>query len=132
MTSLRVLLIEDDPVIGALLTIMLEDMGHSVCGIETTEASAVAAALRVMPDLMIVDGRLAKGSGVAAVERICRIVQIPHVFATGEGMCLGTGTAIVIEKPYTQAELVEAIDRTMSLKIDAWRAASGGDRSTRR
>jgi DNA-binding response OmpR family regulator len=55
MQTLRVLVVEDDPMIGMLLAEMLEAIGHDVCAIETIEAAAVAAAARYRPDLLIVD-----------------------------------------------------------------------------
>jgi len=59
-------------------------MGHEVCGVETTEATAVAAALRHRPDLMIVDARLRGGCGVSAVEAILRTTFVPHLFVSGD------------------------------------------------
>ena len=49
MTALRVLVVEDDALIGALLAEMLAGMGHDVCGIEATEAAAVSAEARCRP-----------------------------------------------------------------------------------
>jgi CheY-like chemotaxis protein len=39
MKALRVLVVEDNAIIGMLLGEMLAEMGHDVCGIETTEAA---------------------------------------------------------------------------------------------
>jgi CheY-like chemotaxis protein len=44
MKALRILLVEDDSMVGMFLGMTLEQMGHEVCSIETTEAGAVAAA----------------------------------------------------------------------------------------
>ena len=49
MAALRVLVVEDDAIIGALLAEMLEGMGHDVCAVEATEADAVTAAARCGP-----------------------------------------------------------------------------------
>jgi CheY-like chemotaxis protein len=38
MKALRVLVVEDNAIIGMLLAEMLAEMGHDVCGLETTEA----------------------------------------------------------------------------------------------
>lgn len=84
MTTLRVLVVEDDAVIGVLLAEMLEEMGHDVCAVEATEAEAVIAAARWHPDLMIVDVRLGEGSGVAAVDEIHRAGPVPHVFVSAD------------------------------------------------
>jgi CheY-like chemotaxis protein len=55
MKALRVLVVEDDVLIGMLFADALAAMGYDVCAIEATEADAVAAAARYKPDLMIVD-----------------------------------------------------------------------------
>ena len=45
MKSLRILLVDDNALLGALLADVLEGMGHFVCGLEATEAGAVQTAL---------------------------------------------------------------------------------------
>jgi two-component system, response regulator PdtaR len=72
MKALRILVAEDDTIVGMLLGELLKEMGHDVCAIETTEADAVAAAVRCRPDLMIIDVRLGDGSGISAVKEILR------------------------------------------------------------
>jgi two-component system, response regulator PdtaR len=119
MKALRVLVVEDEMLIGLLLADTLVAMGHDVCAIEATEAAAVAAAARCNPDLMIVDARLRDGSGVSAVEEIIRTGWIPHVFVSGETSrihALRPG-AVVIQKPFREIDLQRAIQR--ALKIPA-------------
>jgi two-component system, response regulator PdtaR len=111
MKALRVLVVEDDDVIGILLAEMLEEMGHNVCAIEATEADAIAAAVRCRPNLMIVDVRLGDGSGVAAVEEILGTGPVPHVFVSGDTSrvrALRPG-AVVIQKPFRESDLARAI-----------------------
>jgi CheY-like chemotaxis protein len=72
MEALRILVVEDEPLIGLLFADLLDGMGHSVCAIAANENDAVAAAARHRPDLMIVDVRLGLGSGLAAVAEILR------------------------------------------------------------
>jgi two-component system, response regulator PdtaR len=107
-----VLVIEDDALIVMLLTEMLAGMGHDVCATAATEADAVSAATRHNPDLMIVDARLGRGSGVSAVEEILRAGPLAHVFVSGdaERVRLSRSDAIVVRKPFRQAELARAID----------------------
>lgn len=115
MKALRVLVVEDDALIGELLAEMLEGMGHDVCAMEATEADAVAAAARLGPDLMIVDVRLREGSGVGAVEEILRAGPIPHVFVTGDIsriLALRPG-AVVIQKPFREADLARGIQHAL-------------------
>ena len=115
MKALRVLVVEDEMLIGMLLADTLVAMGHDVCAVEATEAGAVAAAARCNPDLMIVDARLCQGSGVSAVEEILRTGWIPHVFVSGETttiQALRPG-AIVIQKPFRDIDLNRAIQRAL-------------------
>ena len=115
MKALRVLVVEDEILIGMLLADTLEAMGFDVCAIEATETGAVAAAARCNPDLMIVDARLRGGSGVSAVEEILRRGWVPHVFVSGETstiQALRPG-AIVIQKPFRDIELNRAIQRAL-------------------
>jgi two-component system, response regulator PdtaR len=115
MTALRVLVVEDEILIGMLLADTLGAMGYDVCAIEATEAGAVAAAARCDPDLMIVDARLRNGSGVSAVEEILRTRWVPHVFVSGEIstiQALRPG-AIVLRKPFRDMDLNRAIQRAL-------------------
>ena len=108
MKALRILVVEDDVMIGGLLAETLEDLGHTVCAVETRAANAVAAAARHHPDLMIVDVGLGEASGIAAVKEILRSGFVPHVFATGDtlrDLSLGPD-AVLIQKPFRVSDLV--------------------------
>jgi two-component system, response regulator PdtaR len=113
MKALRVLIAEDDALIAILLAELLAGMGHDVCATAATEAEAVIAATRHGPDLMIVDEGLARGgSGVSAVEEILRAGPRAHVFLSGdtEKVRGRRPDAIVVRKPFREAELARAID----------------------
>jgi DNA-binding response OmpR family regulator len=111
MKALRILVVEDDAVIGMLLAEMLAEMGHDVCAIETTATHAVISAVRCKPDLLIVDVRLGDGSGISTVEEICRSGPIPHLFVSGDtsGVKALRPDAVVIQKPFRESDLVRAI-----------------------
>ncbi len=113
MKMLRVLLADDDEVIGILLEEVLDGLGHEVCAIEATEAGLVDAAARHRPDLMIVDAHLGKGSGVAAVAKILRTDYIPHVFMSGSAVQAVSPDAVVLQKPFWDHDLIQAIERAM-------------------
>ncbi len=116
MKSLRVLVVEDDPMIGPLLAEMLEDIGHVVVGVEVDVDAAVAAARRCHPDLMIVDIGLGEGSGAAAVREVLREGFVPHVFVTGDlirDLSLGPD-AVLIQKPYRGPDIVAAISLALT------------------
>jgi len=118
MKALRILVVEDNVMIGELLAETLEDLGHVVCAVETNAANAVAAAARHHPDLMIVDVGLGEASGIAAVKEILRSGFVPHVFATGDALrdlSLGPD-AVLIQKPFRGPDIVHAIERALAVK----------------
>ncbi|UPY35630.1 response regulator [Sediminicoccus sp. KRV36] len=114
---LRVLIIEDEVVIGMLLAQLLAAMGHEVTAVEGTEEGAVAAAGKARPDLILADERLRAGSGISAVERILRDGFIPHIWMSGaptHRAILSRGVA-ELRKPFSELELELAIAQvTMS------------------
>ena len=116
MTPRRVLVVEDDSLIGALLAETLEDVGYDVCAIAATEDDAVAAAVRYEPDLMIVDAWLIDGNGMSAVERILRTGFVPHVFVSGDisRITVNRPDAVMLQKPFNEAALTQAIQRAFS------------------
>jgi DNA-binding response OmpR family regulator len=115
MRALRIVLVEDDSMIGMFLDMTLEQMGHEVCAIESTEAGAVAAAEQHRPDLMIVDAALETGDGVAAVGRILARRSVRYIFASGDMTKVQASfpDAIMIHKPFNDTDLARAIERAM-------------------
>jgi len=114
--GLRILVVEDDALLQMLMCETLTCMGHEVCAVAATEAEAVAAAARSLPDLMIVDSRLETGSGLEAVRQILLAQAIPHVFVSGDALAadlLGPG-AVALQKPYQERDLARAIALAMA------------------
>lgn len=114
-TAMRVVVVEDDAIIGTLLAEMLAGMGHDVCAIEATEADAVSAAARYKPDLMIVDVRLGDGSGISAIETIHRTWPVPHLFVSADvsryrGL---RPDSIFMQKPYRESDLARVIRQAL-------------------
>jgi CheY-like chemotaxis protein len=116
MKALRVLVIEDNALIAMLIGELLAGLGHDVCATAATEAEAVTAATRYRPDLMIVDAGLGRGSGVSAVEEICRAGPLAHVFISGdaERVRQRRPDAVVVRKPFRKAELARAIESALA------------------
>ncbi len=116
MTILRILVVEDDVLIGALLAEMLIAMGHAVCAVATTEAGAVAAAAEHRPGLVIADARLGAGSGLRAVAEITRAGPVPHVFMSGDLSKIRAShpDATMLRKPFGEPELRRAIQRALA------------------
>jgi DNA-binding response OmpR family regulator len=115
MNALKILVIEDEPLIAMLLCDLLIMLGHTICGCAATEQAAITAAMQDRPELMIVDVNLREGSGIAAAAQIARSGFVPHVFVTGAPYELVglNPDAIVVQKPFTAAELTRAIQRAV-------------------
>ena len=109
------MVVEDEGMIATLLADVLEGMGHKVCAIEATETAAVAVALCCKPEMMIVDARLGRGSGVSAVEQILRVRFVPHVFVSGDALRvkLLRPSAIVMQKPFRESDLAGAMQSAL-------------------
>ena len=106
------LVIEDFPVIAMSIEGELADMGYSAT-IAATEAEAVALAEERCPDLIIADLRLAQGSGIDAVRRICGDRPIAVIFMSGDLEEVGgaaIGEAGFLSKPFTSTALRSTIE----------------------
>jgi two-component SAPR family response regulator len=80
----RILVVEDEMLIGMLLEDMLTDMGHVVVGIVPRVNDALAAVQKEAFDLAILDVHL-NGQAVFPVAEALIERGIPFVFSTGYG-----------------------------------------------
>lgn len=115
MKTLRILIVEDDALMAMSLEWLLEEMGHEVCAIASTEVAAIDFAVRLRPDLMIVDGNLRQGSGVSTVDQILRAEQVPYFFLSGDTQRIKAirPGAVVLQKPFRSADLPGAIEKAL-------------------
>ena len=132
MRALRILILEDDVMTGGLLAETLEDLGHTVCAVETNAANAVATAACYRPDVMIIDVGLGEARGVAAVKEILGCGFVPHVFVTGDTLRdLSVGpNALLIQKPFRGPDIVKAIQRAANCRAVSRRRRAGGPAMT--
>ncbi len=110
---LRIVVVEDDAVIGALLAETLQGLGHDVCAVAATEGDAVSASARFRPDLLIVDVSLAHGSGVSAMATILRAGHVAHFFISGHRPPASLAGATVLQKPFRAADLIQAVEQAV-------------------
>jgi CheY-like chemotaxis protein len=72
---MRVLIVEDDPIIAMHLAMLVTDLAHVVCATAASAPEAVAQAAALNPDVVLMDIRLAGGtSGVEAA----RVLHARH------------------------------------------------------
>jgi len=117
-TKARILIIEDEAVIAMDLSDLVTAAGHEVCATATTAASAVEAARRERPDLVLADIQLADGSsGIDAVRDILTSFDVPVIFITAFPDRLLTGErpepTFLITKPYSPDMVRAAVSQAL-------------------
>lgn len=116
ISSLRIVVVDDDPVCREILSAMLADDGHLV-NVFSSGAELLAGLKQDTFDLFILDYAMPDMNGATLAEKIReRLPQVPIVFATGyadtEEMkrVLGANAAIV-EKPVNYDKLKCILER---------------------
>jgi CheY-like chemotaxis protein len=120
VSSVPILIIEDEPMIAMELARIVRHLGHRVCGTAARQSDAIELAALTQPALILADIQL-KGhdSGITAVQEILKNVEVPVIFVTGFPERLLTGDklepAFVIPKPFSPEMLKAAIGQALSV-----------------
>lgn len=114
----KVLIIEDEPIIAADLSALVEELGHAVTGNATTHKEAVDLARKVPPGLVLCDIQLAdNSSGLEAAAEILEDFDVPVIFITAYPERLLTGErrepAYLISKPFQSNTVKAAISQAL-------------------
>ncbi|MGD9979826.1 MAG: PAS domain S-box protein [Hyphomonadaceae bacterium] len=112
----RVLVIEDEPLIGMVLADYLADAGCEVVGPAPNIDKAKALVAESNIDAALVDGNLA-GRPVDEVAIALKSRNVPFAFVTGYGrggLPEGFADAPIVEKPFTQEQVVTTLERLFS------------------
>ena len=120
ITKVRVLIIEDEPLIAEDIAGLVGDMGHQVVGSAAREQEALALAEERRPELILADIQLKGGdSGIRAVQSILRSANVPVIFITGFPERLLTGEqlepAFLVSKPFEPEVLKAAIGQALTV-----------------
>jgi CheY-like chemotaxis protein len=113
----RILIVDDDPVITHLISLMLQYKGYNIVGKISSGEEAVIKSADLKPDLIIMDIRLSGlMNGVAAAHTIFQLFFLPIIFITGtddekilEPARYSQPYGIVF-KPFTDLELTSNVD----------------------
>ena len=107
----RVLMIEDEFLVAAMLSDVIEDSGATVVGIAGTLDDALLQIDRAAPELVVLDWNLdGRRSDPIARELIAR--GVPFAISTGYGEVDSEfGGVPVIAKPYEPMQLVAVLNR---------------------
>lgn len=117
MSHLKIVIVEDDPILCDLLKIRLAKMGYSVTGMYATGEDAIRAISEHSPDLVIMDVTLVgKMDGIETAQRIQKTYPIPVVYLTGSSDPQTFERAKITEdseyviKPFSDSDLRIAIE----------------------
>jgi CheY-like chemotaxis protein len=116
LDEFRILIVEDELFVALDLHAMLEANGHDIVGIAVAAEEAVALAARELPDLVLMDIRLAGArDGVEAAREIRDRFDIPSLFVTAttdqqtRQRAATTRPLGFLEKPFTEQRLRTAL-----------------------
>ena len=81
---MKVLIVEDDILIGRYLQMLMAEFGHEVCATATSAGDAITQAAACHPDVALMDIRLANGSsGIDAAREIHARYRLRCIFLSG-------------------------------------------------
>ena len=117
MTSVSILIVEDERIIAKGIEKRLKGLGYDVAGLVSTGEEAVQKAAELRPDLILMDIRLGPGmDGVEAANLIRTRFHVPVVYLTAHSDNATLQRAKVTEpfgyilKPYEDKDLQTAIE----------------------
>jgi CheY-like chemotaxis protein/DNA-directed RNA polymerase specialized sigma24 family protein len=123
----RVMIIEDEPLIAMELDRIVRSLGHEVVAMASRESAALEQAERHQLGLILADVQLLdEDSGIVAAQRILERFDVPVVFVTGFPERLLTGgrlePAFVVAKPFEEEALKVTLGQALAAYADPTRA----------
>ncbi len=123
MSSVTVLIVEDDRDVADILTLTVNRLGYTAVGSEETGERAVGTAEKLKPDVVLMDINLSgKMDGIEAGRRIGEELRIPVIFVTAmvddktlERVAGSTSYGFIV-KPFRDEELRAVIDIAVNAK----------------
>jgi two-component system phosphate regulon response regulator PhoB len=109
-----ILVVDDDPEVGRLLSIVLELEGHQVTLVADYQ-EVLPALRRDPPDVVVMDLRIQGRETTQLVRQMRRekeLAHVPVVMASGTDCrerCVEAGADVFVLKPFAPNQLVEAV-----------------------
>lgn len=82
-TALKVIVVDDEPMMVELICRTLKNLGHEVVGTGHDGDEAVELARKHQPELVVIDYAMPNTDGMTAAETILKEMAIPIVLSTG-------------------------------------------------
>jgi DNA-binding response OmpR family regulator len=110
---MRVLIIEDEPVVACELSLIVTRLGLSVAGLAKSKAEALFIANQAKPSLILADYQLAGETGLDAVRAIREKMDAGVIYVTAHPDVVVSlrdeASDIVIAKPFTVGSIERAV-----------------------
>lgn len=119
MAGVRILLVEDDHLVGLSIATTLQAFGGTVIGPATDAAGGLDLIGSQPVDAALLDVNLGGGNTSEAVADALRARGIPYVFCTGygdAGVPAGHAGALWLQKPFGAEQLVRAVRNALNRK----------------
>ena len=120
-TLLKILVVEDEMIIGAKISMQLTSLGYEVTGILPRGEEAILHVQQNKPDIILLDINLkGKIDGIETARQIQLQNNIPVIYLTANSdeatfnRAKSTRPAAFISKPFKQLDLQRAIELTIS------------------
>ena len=118
---MRILIVEDDMIIAANLSLQLTSLGYEVTGIESRGEEAITHAIKNTPDILLLDINLkGKIDGIETAKEIQKHQDIPIIYLTANSdeatfeKAKSTHPKAFIAKPFNRLNL----HRTIALVVE--------------
>jgi DNA-binding response OmpR family regulator len=113
----RILVVEDDPLIGLDLKATLEHGGMVVIGVAGRLADAMLLAKKSLPDAALLDVRLEVGTSLPLAQWLAER-DVPFLFQTSDPTVIDAAhsAAPVLRKPFRPEELMAALSDLLATR----------------
>ncbi len=120
-TLFKILVVEDEMIVGAKIAMQLTNLGYEVTGILSNGLEALASVENKKPDIVLLDINLkGGGDGIEIAKQIQQMSNIPIIYLTANSdeatfnRAKATKPAAFISKPFKQLDLQRAIELSIS------------------
>jgi DNA-binding NarL/FixJ family response regulator len=117
-----VLIVEDEGLVAMNMESALSEAGFRILGVVDTEADAVEAAVRVRPDVVLMDITLRDGNGISAARKILAMLGTRIIFISGNSDPITLAAAqelkpaAFIRKPFVTERLPQLVKDALAAK----------------
>jgi len=123
-TPIKILIVEDEMIIGANISLQLSNLGYEVSGIVPRGEEAIIHIAQNKPDIVLLDIQL-KGTldGIETAKHMQKDYDIPIIYLTANDdethfiRAKETNPSAFISKPFKKVDLQHAIELTISRMV---------------